>query len=1268
MKPLYLTILAIVLSFSAFAIGPITGPTTVCSGSSIMLSCVGATSGTWSIAGTAASINSASGLLTAGSAATSTPAVVSFTDGSTVVSATITVLPLPATSTYSVTGGGSYCSGGGGVPIDLSNSIWGVDYQLYNGSTPAGGVVAGTGSGITFGPQTAAGSYSVRATDPGSGCINRVPGAANVSINNLPADIAVSGGGAYCPGSPGVGINVGLTMSYTGIIYQLYGPGMVAIGSPIAGTGAAMAFAPVITAGTYSVMAVNATTACYRWLSTTATVTTGPTISTIAGPSSICAGSVAAFSNATPGGTWSTNNFAVATVVMIGGLVTAVSTGSVTLTYSQGGCQETKTLTVHSLPNTYNVTGTGTYCTGGAGASINLSGSDVGINYQTYLGATAVLAAVPGTGGPLSFGPITTGSGALAILSIDPVTMCVSLNGTLTVTSVAAPTITGTTSLCDGSIAQLSTDVPGGTWVSSNFTVAGVGVATGLVAAVAPGTTVIQYDNGGCSDTHTITVLPTPSISGASSVCDGMTTTLSSTIPGGSWSCSNASVATVTTAGIVAGVAPGVVNISYTPGSGCSAIMSFTVHPFAPITGATTVCAGSTTTLNNTIAGGTWASSGSAIASVNPLSPVVYGISGGTAVISYALPTGCASMLSFTVQPAPTISGPSVMCTGDIVAFSSSLAGGTWSVFDATTATIDPATGSFTGISIANNIVTYTAASGCFSTQFVTVNMTPSAIAGVSPMCLGNTLSLSNAFAGGTWSSSNPGIAAITSATGIVNSAAAGAAIVSYALPGGCFTTATVTVGALPSVSVSISPTSTFCAGNTATFTAIVTAATPTSYQWYINGSAVPGATSSAFTPTGLNTSDSVSTQATMTASCDGAVVTLAGHTPITVYPLPAVSASSAAAGCGGTYNLAAAGTGTSYSWSPVAGLSCSTCASPVANITATTTYTVTTTDANGCIASDGIVLNGNRITGHISYTGGVATDSFLVWLIHYNPLDSTVTAMDSAVSCMDGVTPYYEFPNPAAGNYMVKAKLFGTIPGTSGYIPTYGLSSTTWNTAATIVHATGTDNQAINMIYGTVPAGPGFIAGNVYYGAGKGTSGDAPVEGMIVYLRNTATQVLTYTYTNATGSYQFGDLAYGSYVIYPEQFDYYTTPSGVITLSPATPVIMNINFKQHTDDGTIRPMGATLVHTVQQQNTISVYPNPAQNEITLQWDGLGAGTADIMITDPVGRVVMLQQIDTRTVAGRELINISGLAPDIYLVSLRNGGVLYNQKLTIENK
>ncbi|MCX6304682.1 MAG: T9SS type A sorting domain-containing protein [Bacteroidetes bacterium] len=65
---------------------------------------------------------------------------------------------------FSVTGGGTYCQGGTGLPVGLSNSTTGVTYILYKNSVAQVPTVAGTGAAISFGDQVA-GDYTIAGTN-----------------------------------------------------------------------------------------------------------------------------------------------------------------------------------------------------------------------------------------------------------------------------------------------------------------------------------------------------------------------------------------------------------------------------------------------------------------------------------------------------------------------------------------------------------------------------------------------------------------------------------------------------------------------------------------------------------------------------------------------------------------------------------------------------------------------------------------------------------------------------------------------------------------------------------------------------------------------------------------------------------------------------------------------------------------------------------------------------------------------------------------------
>jgi hypothetical protein len=310
--------------------------------------------------------------------------------------------------------------------------------------------------------------------------------------------------------------------------------------------------------------------------------------------------------------------------------------------------------------------------------------------------------------------------------------------------------------------------------------------------------------------------------------------------------------------------------------------------------------------------------------------------------------------------------------------------------------------------------------------------------------------------------------------------------------------------------------------------------------------------------------------------------------------------------------------------------------------------------------------VSGNRIDGHITFSSTAPTvQTCKVWLVKFNPIDSSITGVDSIVTCMDGSLPYYHFDAPTGANYLVKAKLLSSVAGTSDYIPTYGASSAVWYLGTNITHAAAVDVQNINMIYGTVPAGPGFISGYVYAGAGKGTSGDAAVPGMLIYLKDATTgNILTYTYTDAAGAYSFGSLAYGSYVVYPEEYQNYTTPSSVKTLSAATPSASGVTFKQYTTSRKILPYQPAGVAEIA-KGGISIHPNPSTGVINIDWANQMVGQADVVITDVTGREVYRSVVDMATVSGETSVNLSNLNAGVYILTVRSENNSYTSKLLL---
>ncbi|WP_345077908.1 hypothetical protein, partial [Nemorincola caseinilytica] len=183
----------------------------------------------------------------------------------------------------------------------------------------------------------------------------------------------------------------------------------------------------------------------------------------------------------------------------------------------------------------------------------------------------------------------------------------------------------GPNTVCPNSSIIISETVWGGVWSSSNtayVTVAQVIPNTynyGRTTGIANGSATVSYTmpGSGCYVTKTVTVEPLAAITGLTNTCVDNTIQLSHPKSGSLWSSSATAKATVNNAsGLVTGVSTGSAIITYMVNPTCYVTHTVNVNTTpTPITGIAAVCENATTTLANTVAGGTWSSSSPATGS-----------------------------------------------------------------------------------------------------------------------------------------------------------------------------------------------------------------------------------------------------------------------------------------------------------------------------------------------------------------------------------------------------------------------------------------------------------------------------------------------------------------------------------------------------------------------------------------------------------------------------------------------------------------------------
>ena len=246
-----------------------------------------------------------------------------------------------------------------------------------------------------------------------------------------------------------------------------------------------------------------------------------------------------------------------------------------------------------------------------------------------------------------STGVVTGISAGTATISFS--TSIATSTAVVTVSPAPAAIGGGSVAICAGTSITLTDATSGGTWSCTPTWAATIGASTGVLTGVSAAVVTVHYTVGSCSVSTNVTVnatVVTDSIYGAYSVCVGSSTTYTIATTGGTWSSSNTAVATVSSTGVVTGVSAGVANISYTitgpcgPGSASQPITVTSTTSTGTIYGTATVTAGATTTLHETVAGGTWSSGTPAVATIGASTGVVTGVTAGTAVVTYTV-SGC---------------------------------------------------------------------------------------------------------------------------------------------------------------------------------------------------------------------------------------------------------------------------------------------------------------------------------------------------------------------------------------------------------------------------------------------------------------------------------------------------------------------------------------------------------------------------------------------------------------------------------------------------
>lgn len=656
------------------------GPTTFCSGNSVLLSANTGSGLTYQWKLNGGNISGATNSTYTASASGSYTVVVSVGSACNATSSAVVVTVTPGTTaTITSAGPTTFCSGGS-VVLN-ANTGAGLTYQWQvNG----GNISGANGSSYT---ATTSGSYAVIVTNTGN--CSATSSAVTVTVNTTPvAIITPSGPTTFCSGT-NVTLNATTGTGYT-YQWQLNGSNI---------TGANGSSYTASSGGSYTVIVSGGATCSATSSAVVVTVNPAPTATiTPGGPTTFCTGgNVLLNANTGTGLTyqWQLNGSNISGAN--GSSYTASTAGSYTVIVTNAGnCSVTSSavsVVINATPTaTATAAGATTFCQGG-NVLINAN-TGTGLSYQWQLNGSAITGA-NGTG----YTATATGNYTVIVTSNG----CQATSNTVTVSVTPAPanlTASSNSPVCVGDPINLTSSSSSTgvaySWTGPSSYVSNVQNPTINPAALTnAGTYTVTAIANGCSATATTTVVVSSgapaqpgAISGNTTVCSGASQVYSVgtvtgaasynwTLPAGWVVTAGANTNSIT---VTPSTNSGTINVSASNGCGTSAQQSLSVTsqaaPSATITpaGPTTFCVGGSVTLNANTGGSltyVWQLNGSNIPGATNASYTAAAAGDYTVIVSNGTCPATSVPQTVTVNPAPaataTAAGPTTFCDGGSV-------------------------------------------------------------------------------------------------------------------------------------------------------------------------------------------------------------------------------------------------------------------------------------------------------------------------------------------------------------------------------------------------------------------------------------------------------------------------------------------------------------------------------------------------------------------------------------------------------------------------
>jgi hypothetical protein len=218
----------------------------------------------------------------------------------------------------------------------------------------------------------------------------------------------------------------------------------------------------------------------------------------------------------------------------------------------------------------------------------------------------------------------------------------------------------------------------------------------------------------------------------------------------------------------------------------------------------------------------------------------------------------------------------------------------------------------------------------------------------------------------------------------------------------------------------------------------------------------------------------------------------------------------------------------------------------------------------------------------------------------------------------------YYCFQTVPVGKYLTKARLIPSAALYGQFMPTYFRNAYDWNDAEQIIISDTSNFECDIWLRPSsgMAAGEGLITGQISYDTSLIIRTPVPAGNIEIVLLSAQGNFLTCGLSDNEGTFNFGNIPYGTYQLFPDVAGISTTPM-FVTLSAENPLADEVNMVIYPGEITfsIPENSSAFV-----ENAMLLYPNPVKDQARISIQAKKTSDLTVMITDLSGRTVYSQE------------------------------------------